>query len=75
MIVHVLAYRTAEGKPWVMPFIKKIEGKMASDPNLNHEYLWFLGLDKFNEVALRLILGEQSPALLEGRVSACETCC
>jgi hypothetical protein len=53
-----------------MPFIKKIEKEMASDPNLNHEYIKFLGLDKFNKVVPRLILGEQSPALLEGRVSS-----
>jgi aspartate/tyrosine/aromatic aminotransferase len=57
-----------------MPFIKKIEKEMASNPNLNHEYLWFLGMDKFNEVAPRLILGEKSPALLEGRVSGYENC-
>jgi aspartate/tyrosine/aromatic aminotransferase len=48
---------------------------MASDPSLNHEYLFFLGLDKFNEMAPRLILGEQSPALLEGRVSGYEIWC
>jgi aspartate aminotransferase len=58
-----------------MPFIKKVEEELTSNPNLNHEYLWFLGLEKFNEVAPRLILGEQSPALLEGRVSSYETCC
>jgi aspartate/tyrosine/aromatic aminotransferase len=74
IIGHISAYRTAEGEPWVMPFVKKIEQKMASDPKLNHEYLWFLGLDKFNEMAPRLLLGEQSPALLEGRVSEYETC-
>lgn len=67
------AYRTAEGKPWVMPFIKKIEEEIASNPNLNHEYLWYLGMDKFNEVAPRLILGEQSPALLEGRAFGAQT--
>jgi aspartate aminotransferase len=58
-----------------MPFIKKIEEEMASDPNFNHEYINFLGLDKFVKVVPRLILGEQSPALLEGRVSGYETCC
>jgi aspartate/tyrosine/aromatic aminotransferase len=66
---YVSAYRTAEGEPWVMPFVKKIEQKMANDPKSNHEYLWFLGLDKFTEMAPRLLLGEHSPAVLEGRVS------
>jgi len=33
----------------------------------------FLGMAKFNEMAPKLILGERSPALLEGRVSGYET--
>jgi len=30
----------------------------------------FLGMAKFNELAPKLMLGERSPALLEGRVSS-----
>jgi aspartate aminotransferase len=52
-----------------MPFIKEVEQEFIRDPNYNHEYLSFLGMDKFNEMAPRLILGEGSPALREGRVS------
>ena len=70
---RIAAYRTDEGKPWVLPFIKDLEQKLTSDPSYNHEYLMFLGMDKFNEMASKLILGECSPALLEGRVSAYET--
>jgi aspartate/tyrosine/aromatic aminotransferase len=58
-----------------MPFIKKIEAEMASNPNLNHEYIGFLGLAKFNKLVPKLILGEKSPALLEERVSVYGTCC
>ena len=52
-----------------MPFIRELEQTLTSDPQYNHEYLWFLGMAKFNEMAPKLILGERSPALLEGRVS------
>ncbi|XP_069679002.1 aspartate aminotransferase, cytoplasmic-like [Periplaneta americana] len=67
------SYRTAEGKPWVMPFIQKIEQQITADPNLDHEYQWFLGIEKFNKLAPRLILGEDSPALLEGRAFGSQT--
>jgi aspartate aminotransferase len=66
---HISAYRTDEGEPWVLPFIKDLEQKFTSDPGYNHEYLMFLGMGKFNEMASKMILGERSPALLEGRVS------
>jgi hypothetical protein len=33
----------------------------------------FLGMDEFNQLAPKLILGDSSPALLEGRVSGYET--
>ncbi|XP_021916317.1 aspartate aminotransferase, cytoplasmic-like [Zootermopsis nevadensis] len=67
------AYRTAEGEPWVMPFVKKIEQKMANDPKFNHEYLWFLGQDKFNTLAPRLVLGDRNPAILERRAFGVQT--
>jgi aspartate aminotransferase len=70
---HVPAYRTDDGKSWVLPFIKDLEQKLVSDPNYNHEYLMFLGSEEFNKLAPKLILGDRSPALLEGRVSGYET--
>jgi aspartate aminotransferase len=38
------------------------------DPNLNHEYLPIAGLVEFTSAAQRVILGEDSPAISEGRV-------
>jgi aspartate aminotransferase len=69
IIDHVSAYITAEGEPLVMPFVKKVEQQMARDPKLHHDYLPYLGLDKFNKLAPRLLLGEESRAFVEGRVS------
>jgi len=66
-------YRTDEGVPWVLPFIKDIEQKLISNPSYNHEYQMFLGMAKFNELAPKLMLGERSPALLEGRAFGAQT--
>ncbi|XP_058791083.1 aspartate aminotransferase, cytoplasmic [Phymastichus coffea] len=62
------AYRTSEGKPWVLPVVKKTESAMSADETLNHEYLPVLGLDSFSQAATSMILGKDSPAIREGRV-------
>ncbi|XP_060565996.1 aspartate aminotransferase, cytoplasmic-like [Ruditapes philippinarum] len=57
--VSVGAYRTKEGKPWVLPVVRTVEAQMASDQTLNHEYLPVAGLPSFREAACRLILGSE----------------
>lgn len=42
---------------------------LHKDPNLNHEYLPIAGLPEFTSAAQKLILGADSPAIKEGRVS------
>lgn len=64
----VIAYRTDEGKPWVLPVVRNAEKQIANDPTLNHEYLNPLGLEEFTSSTLTLLLGQNSPALLENRV-------
>jgi len=64
------AYRTAEGKPWILPVVKKAERILAEkieEESINHEYLPVLGLDSFSRAATSMLLGEDSPALAEGR--------
>lgn len=51
------AYRTNEGKPWVLPVVKKVEQILANDPNLDHEYQPLSGNKAFCEAASRLIFG------------------
>lgn len=36
---HVPAYRTDDSQPWVLPVVRKVEQKIATDNSLNHEYL------------------------------------
>ena len=63
------AYRDDNGAPYVLPVVRSIEAQMAIDPLLNHEYLPVLGLQDFRDAAVRLLLGCDSMAILENRVS------
>jgi len=64
------AYRDENGKPWVLPVVKKVERQLAEDVEanlINHEYLPVLGFGAFSEAATKLILGQDSLAIKEGR--------
>nr|AIT70254.1 aspartate aminotransferase [Grateloupia livida] len=61
------AYRTSEGKPYVLPVVRTVEQQIAADPTTNHEYLPQDGLSDFNRLSARLILGSDSPALRDAR--------
>jgi len=64
------AYRTDEGKPWILPVVKKAENLLAkqiNDEAINHEYLPVLGLESFASAATSMLLGADSPAIKEGR--------
>uniref|UniRef100_A0A3Q3NCS9 Aspartate aminotransferase n=2 Tax=Labrus bergylta TaxID=56723 RepID=A0A3Q3NCS9_9LABR len=64
------AYRTDEGKPWVLPVVKKVEKIIVHDDRLNHEYLPILGLPEFRSSASKIALGDDSSAIQENRVGA-----
>ena len=64
------AYRTEEGKPWILPVVKKAEKILAErieQEAINHEYLPVLGLESFARAATAMLLGDDSPALGESR--------
>ncbi|KAG1685240.1 Aspartate aminotransferase, cytoplasmic [Nymphon striatum] len=61
------AYRTNEGKPWVLPVVRKVEKLIAADDSLSHEYSGAFGLTDFSDAAVSLLLGPDSPALKENR--------
>ncbi|CCE64116.1 hypothetical protein TPHA_0G02780 [Tetrapisispora phaffii CBS 4417] len=62
------AYRDNEGKPWVLPSVRKAEKLIHEDPEFNHEYLGITGLKSLTDGAAKVILGEDSAALKEDRV-------
>ncbi|KAF9334053.1 Aspartate aminotransferase, cytoplasmic [Podila minutissima] len=66
------AYRTEEGKPWVLPVVKKADYILVNDDNLDHEYLPILGLESFREASVKLILGANSRAIAEGRAGSAQ---
>lgn len=55
--------------PHVDSFISQADDLLRQDPNLNHEYLPIAGLAEFTTASQKLILGGDSPALKEKRVS------
>ncbi|KAJ1506664.1 Aspartate aminotransferase, cytoplasmic [Coelomomyces lativittatus] len=62
--VGVGAYRTDEGKPWLLPVVQKVEKELAYDMSLDHEYLPINGLKSMCESAAQLILGKDHTAIL-----------
>jgi aspartate aminotransferase len=67
------AYRDEDGKPWVLPVVKKATEILLNDPSLDHEYLPVTGLPEFTSAAAGLILGPDSPAIAGGRVVSVQT--
>jgi len=63
------AYRDDQGKPWILPVVKKAETELAKEieeEKINHEYLPVLGHVAYAEAAKQLILGSESPAVKNG---------
>ncbi|XP_050687176.1 aspartate aminotransferase, cytoplasmic-like [Eriocheir sinensis] len=71
--LSVGAYRTDEGKPWVLPVVRKVEKLLAEDDSLTHEYFPILGLEAFSVAASKILLGASHPAFSEGRVTSVQT--
>ncbi|TCD60529.1 Aspartate aminotransferase, cytoplasmic [Steccherinum ochraceum] len=67
------AYRDDDNKPWVLPVVKKATNILVNDPAVDHEYLPITGLPQFTSAAAKLILGKDSPAIAEERVSSVQT--
>lgn len=68
VVFTLTAYRTDDGKPWVLPVVRKAELAIAADESLNHEYLPILGIDEFSKAATAMLLGADNTAIKEGRV-------
>eukprot|EP01116_Phalansterium_solitarium_P005914 TRINITY_DN1818_c0_g1_i2.p1 TRINITY_DN1818_c0_g1~~TRINITY_DN1818_c0_g1_i2.p1 ORF type:complete len:456 (+),score=136.20 TRINITY_DN1818_c0_g1_i2:122-1489(+) len=53
------AYRTEDGKPWVLSSVKRAEEIILNSGKYNKEYLPIDGLPEFNVASARLMFGEQ----------------
>ncbi|GAA5950745.1 hypothetical protein JCM8115_004961 [Rhodotorula mucilaginosa] len=67
------AYRDNDGKPFVLPVVRKAKQILAADDTLDHEYLPIAGLPSFVKATSKLIFGADSPALSENRVVTIQT--
>lgn len=66
------AYRTDEGKPFVLECVKQAEKLVAGD-NLDKEYAPITGVADFTEASVRLLLGENSTVIKEKRYGTAQT--
>jgi aspartate aminotransferase len=64
------AYRSDESKPWVLPVVRSVETQISADLTLNHEYLPIAGLPEYRLSACRLLLGENSRAVVDNKVDS-----
>lgn len=70
---YFAAYRTEDGQPYVLPVVKKTEAKLIAIPQMNHEYTLTCGEPSFTKACGELLLGNDSPAIREGRVQGIQT--
>jgi len=70
--VGIGAYRTEEGKPYILGCVKKAEAKVIADNNLNKEYLPQRGDADFCDLAIKMLLGNTKP-VTEGRCAVVQT--
>jgi len=76
MNLGVGAYRTAEGKPYVLDVVKKAEAALQAKlltGELNKEYCPIDGVPAFKQETVKLILGHDSQAIAEQRVACCQS--
>lgn len=71
--LSVGAYKDDNGKPWVLPVVRTVEQQIANDLTLNHEYLPILGLPEFTSAAVKLVLGNDSPAVINNLAFGVQT--
>ncbi|KAI8075794.1 aspartate aminotransferase [Gilbertella persicaria] len=71
--IGVGAFRTDELKPYVLPVVKKAESILYNDESLDHEYQPIAGTTAFTNAAVKLILGQDSPAIQEKRYAGVQT--
>lgn len=57
MDLGVGAYRTNEGKPWILPCVKEAE-RIYQESNFNHEYLDIGGIPDLYQGAAKIVFGD-----------------
>jgi aspartate/tyrosine/aromatic aminotransferase len=71
--VSIGAYRTDEGKPLVLSCVKKAERMLLDDASLNKEYLPQRGDASYAVLCAKMLYGEDSTLIKEGKVAIVQT--
>lgn len=66
-------YCTEDSQPYILPVVKKTEAKLLASPQNNHEYIPSPGEPRFTKACVEFLLGNDSPAILEGRAHGIQT--
>jgi aspartate aminotransferase len=66
------AYRTDQGKPFILPCVKLAEEKMLAD-NMDHEYAGIQGIDSYILKCIELGYGKDSKQRLENRIAGTQS--
>jgi len=66
------AYRTEDLKPYVLDVVRQAEKRMI-EADFDKEYLPMQGLAEFNEATRKLLLGDASKAVADGRVATVQS--
>lgn len=67
------AYRTDDGKPYVLNVVKQAQIAIANDPKYNREYLPITGDAEFATAAAELMFGDGHPLIKAGLVASAQT--
>ncbi|OLY83686.1 Aspartate aminotransferase, mitochondrial [Smittium mucronatum] len=70
--LSVGAYRDDSGKPRVLDCVRKAEDFIISQ-RLDKEYIPIIGLDSFNQAAIKFAYGENSAPLKENRIAVAQS--
>lgn len=70
--VGVGAYRTDEGKPWILPSVQEAQKRIV-DKNMDMEYAPISGVPEFVEQAVHLAYGKDSEPVKNKRVAALQS--
>jgi aspartate aminotransferase len=72
VLLSVGAYRTDEGKPYILDCVRRAEEKIL-ELGLDHEYAGIDGIASYKEKCVRVAFGNESSAVKEGRVASCQS--
>lgn len=72
VLLGVGAYRTDDGKPYVLSCVRKAE-QILIDKNMDKEYAFPDGIPSYRARAMDMAYGEDHPAIQEGRVASMQT--